>query len=87
MVEIEVYARGLRAPDKLLGLDLEFGAVPGLRYKVDALHDIMFIESDDQAISLEEIASLFRKLDLKALFVGQTHTIARSQSATQIIGS
>lgn len=86
MVEIEVYARGLRAPDKLLGLDLEFGAVPGLRYKVDALHDIMFIESDDQAISLEEIASLFRKLDLKALFVGQTHTIARSQSATQIIG-
>lgn len=86
MVEIEVYARGLRAPDKLLGLDLEFGAVPGLRYKVDALHDIMFIESDDQAISLEEIGSLFRKLDLKALFVGQTHTIARSQSATQIIG-
>ncbi len=86
MVEIEVYAHGLRAPDKLLGLDLEFGAVPGLRYKVDALHDIMFIESDDTAISLEEIASLFRKLDLKALFVGQTHTIARSQSATQIIG-
>ena len=86
MVEIEVYARGLRAPDKLLGLDLEFGAVPGLRYKVDALHDIMFLESDDPAISLEEIASIFRKLDLQARFVGQTHSVARSQSATQLIG-
>jgi hypothetical protein len=85
MVEIEVYARGLRAPDKLLGLDLELGAIPGLRYKVDALHDIIFLESDDPAISLEEIGSIFRKLDLEARFVGQTHSVAHSQSATQVI--
>ena len=85
MVEIEVYARGLRAPDKLLGLDLELGAIPGLHYKVDALHDIIFLESDDSAISLEGIASIFRKLDLEARFVGQTHSIARSPTATQVI--
>jgi hypothetical protein len=86
MVEIEVYAKGTRSPDKLLGLDLELGAIPGLRYKVDTLHDVIFLESDDPAISLEEIASIFRKLDLEAKFVGQTHSVARTQSATQIIG-
>jgi hypothetical protein len=87
MVEIEIYAKGLRTPDKLLGLDLEFGAIPSLHYKVDTLHDIMFVESDDYAISLQEIASIFAKLGLKACFVGQTHAVARSQSATQVIQS
>ncbi|MEY3481125.1 MAG: hypothetical protein RIQ71_1900 [Verrucomicrobiota bacterium] len=86
MVEIEVYAKGLRAPDKLLGLDLELGAVPGLRYKVDAPHDIIFLESDDPAISLEAIAGIFRKLDLQARFVGQTHSVAQTLTATQVIG-
>ncbi|MFZ9933238.1 MAG: hypothetical protein ACO3J2_06050 [Chthoniobacterales bacterium] len=86
MVEIEVYARGLRAPDKLLGLDLELGAIPGLRYKVDALHDIIFLESDHAAFSLEEIAGIFRKLELEARFIGQTHSVARTQTATRVIG-
>lgn len=85
MVEVEVYARGVRAPDKLLGLDLELGAYPRLRYKVDTHHDIIFLESDDRAVSLEEIGSVFRKLDLEALFVGQTHSVARSRSATQLL--
>lgn len=85
MIEIEVYAAGLRAPDKLMGLDLELGAIPGLRYKVDTLHDIVFMESDDPDISLEEIRSIFNKLDLQAKFVGQTHTVAPSLSKTQLI--
>ena len=87
MVEIQVYAKGLRAPDKLLGLDLEFGAINGLRYKVDSLHDIAFLEfeSDEASISLEEVGSILRKLGLEACFVGQTHSIARSHTATQVI--
>lgn len=85
MIELEVYAAGLRAPDKLMGLDLELGAIPGLRYKVDAVHDVIFLESDDPDLSLEEIRSIFNKLDLCARFVGQTHAIAKSASATQII--
>ena len=85
MVELQVYAAGVRAPDKLMGLDLELGAIPGLRYKVDTLHDMIFLESDDPALSLEEIRSIFNKLDLQARFVGQTHSVARSQSATQVI--
>lgn len=86
MVELQVYAAGVRAPDKLMGLDLELGALSGLRYKVDTLHDLIFLESDDPSLSLEEIRSIFNKLDLEARFVGQTHSVARSQSATQVIG-
>ncbi len=85
MTELEVYAAGLRAPDKLMGLDLELGAIPGLRYKVDTLHDLMFLESDDPDLSLQEIESIFNKIGLKARFVGQTHTVAKSASATQVI--
>ncbi len=85
MIELEVYAAGLRAPDKLMGLDLELGAIPGLRYKVDTLHDVMFLEADGPGISIEGIRSIFNKLDLKARFVGQTHSVALSQSATQVI--
>jgi hypothetical protein len=87
MIEIEVYAEGLRSPDKLMGLDLELGAVAGLRYKVDTLHDIIFLESDELLPSLEEIRSIFSKLGLQARFVGQTHSAARSTSATRLIRS
>jgi hypothetical protein len=85
MIELEIYAAGVRAPDKLMGLDLELGALPGLHYKVDTLHDIVFLESDDSDLSLEDIRSIFNKLDLRARFVGQTHSVARAQSATQLI--
>lgn len=85
MMEIEVYAAGLRSPDKLMGLDLELGAIPRLRYKVDTLHDVMFLESDETIPSLEEIRCIFSKLGLQALFVGQTHRAARSSTATRVI--
>jgi hypothetical protein len=85
MIELEIYAAGVRAPDKLMGLDLELGGIPGLRYKVDTLHDIIFLESSDSDLSLEVIRSIFNKLDLQARFVGQTHSVARSKSATQVI--
>lgn len=83
MVEIQVYAAGLRAPDKLMGLDLELGAIPAVRYKVDTLHDIVYLESENTAFSLEELRSIFKKLDLRALFVGQTRAVASSPSATR----
>ena len=85
MVELQVYAAGIRAPDKLMGLDLELGALPGVRYKADTLHDMIFLESEDPAVSLEEIRSIFNKLDLQARFVGQTYPVAPTPSATQVI--
>ena len=85
MVELQVYAAGIRAPDKLMGLDLELGAIPGVRYKADTLHDMIFLESEDPAVSLEEIRNIFNKLDLQARFVGQTYPVAPTPSDTQVI--
>lgn len=85
MVEFQIYAAGLRSPDKLMGLDLELAAINDLHYKVDALHDIIFIESENSDLSLKELECIFAKLGLKSLFVGQTHALPQSPSATQLI--
>jgi len=42
MLELEVYAAGLRALTKILELDRELEAIPGLRYKVDRNHNIVY---------------------------------------------
>jgi hypothetical protein len=39
VLELEVYAAGVRDLNKILELDHEIEAVPGLRYKVDRNHD------------------------------------------------
>jgi hypothetical protein len=83
MVELQIYAAGLRAPEKLMGLDLELGAIPGVRYKADAPHDMIFLESDDPHLAVENIRGIFEKLDLEARFVGQTYPAAPNPSATQ----
>jgi hypothetical protein len=85
MVEFKIYAAGLRSPDKLMGLDLELAAINGLHYKVDTLHDIIFVESENPDLSLKELECIFAKLGLKPRFVGQTHSLPQSPSATQLI--
>ena len=44
MIEVEVYAAGVRSLEKILELDHELEAVPGLRYKVDSNHDIVYLD-------------------------------------------
>jgi hypothetical protein len=70
MVELEVYAAGLRHPDKMMGLALELDTVPGLRYKVDTNHDIVYMEFGDTPLSLPDLRSIFNKIGLEAKFVG-----------------
>ena len=85
MIELEVYAAGLRAPDKLMGLDLELGAIPGLRYKVDTNHDIIYMEFSAAVPSQHDIESIFRKLGLEAKFVGQLPPEVSSKKKTERI--
>ena len=40
MIELEVYAAGVRELGKILELDHELEAIAGLRYKVDSNHDL-----------------------------------------------
>jgi len=70
MLELQVYAPGLRVPGKMLEFDHRFESVPGLRYKVDACHDIVYIEFDRPNINLQDIRKLFRQIDLEPRFIG-----------------
>src|SRR5438876_9791703 len=46
MLELELYAAGLGDLDKILELDHQLAAIPGLRYKVDRNHNLVYLELD-----------------------------------------
>jgi hypothetical protein len=85
MIELEVYAAGVRDLDKILELDHQLEAVPGLRYKVDSNHDIVYMELDEPTVSFREIGMIFRKLGLEPRFVGAVPPEVRPMTKTQIL--
>ena len=86
MIELEVYAAGVRNLEKILELDHEMEAVPGLRYKVDSNHDIVYMEFDDPVFTIQEIRGIFRRLSLDAKIVGTIPAELTSKSKTQLLG-
>lgn len=70
MIELEVYAAGIRTLEKILELDHELETLPGLHYKVDSNHDIINLEFEQPVVSLQELKGIFAKLGLDAKFVG-----------------
>jgi hypothetical protein len=85
MIELEVYAAGVRDLDKILELDHQLEAVPGLRYKVDSNHDIVYMELDEPTVTFREIGMIFRKLGLEPRFVGTIPPEVRPMTKTQIL--
>jgi hypothetical protein len=85
MIELEVYAAGVRDLDKILELDHQLEAVPALRYKVDSNHDIVYMELDEPTITFREIGMIFRKLGLEPRFVGAVPPEVRPMTKTQIL--
>jgi len=83
MLELEVYATGLRDLNKILELDHELEAIPRLRYKVDRNHDLVYLELDEPTITFREIRALFRKIDLNPHFVGAIPPELRPRTKTQ----
>ncbi|MBN8710326.1 MAG: hypothetical protein BGO12_07775 [Verrucomicrobia bacterium 61-8] len=83
MVDLEVYAAGVRNPDKMLALALELDVVPGLRYKVDTNHDIVYMEFSGDAPTVSTLQSIFRKIELDAKFVGQMPSEVSTKKKTQ----
>jgi hypothetical protein len=86
MLELEVYAAGLRDLDKILELDHQLSAIPGLRYKVDRNHNLVYLELDQPTITFREIRAIFRKLALDPRFVGAIPAELRSKTKTQPLG-
>ena len=85
MLELEVYAAGVRNLEKILELDHEFEAVSGLRYKVDSNHDIVYLEFDEPVYTIQEIRGIFRKLGLEARIVGSIPPELNPKNKTQQI--
>ena len=85
MLELEVYAAGVRNLDKILELDHELETVPGLRYKVDSNHDLVYLELEEPTVTVREIRASFRKLGLEPRFVGAIPSDLRPKSKTQLL--
>ena len=83
MLELEVYAAGVRDMDKILELDHELETIAGLRYKVDRNHDIVYLELEEPTVTFREIRSVFRKLGLDPRFVGTIPHELRPKTKTQ----
>jgi hypothetical protein len=83
MIEVEVYAAGIRNVEKILELDHELEAVAGLRYKVDSNHDIVYLDFDEPALTIQEIRAIFRKLGLEPRVVGAVPAELNPKSKTQ----
>jgi hypothetical protein len=83
MIELEVYAAGLRDLNKILDLDHELEATPGLRYKVDSNHDIVYLELEEPTITFREVRAIFKKLGLDPRFIGAIPPELRPKTKTQ----
>lgn len=87
MLELEVYAAGVRDLDKVLELDHQLDAIPGLRYKVDRNHDIVYMELEEPNVTFREIRAVFRKLGLEPRFVGAIPPELRPKVETQLLST
>lgn len=83
MIELEVYAAGVRDLNKILELEHELQVIAGLRYKVDRNHDLVYLELDEPTITLREIRAIFRKLGFDPRFVGAIPAELRAKTKTQ----
>lgn len=83
MFELEVYAAGLRDVHKILELDHELETVPGLRYKVDRNHDLVYLELAEPSVTFRDLRAIFRKLNLEPRFVGAIPHELRPKTKTQ----
>ncbi len=85
MLELEVYVAGVRDLNMILELDHQLATLPGLRYKVDSNHDLVYLELEEPTVTVREIRAIFQKLRLKPKFVGAIPSELRPKSKTQLL--
>jgi hypothetical protein len=85
MIEVEIYAPGLRAESAMMRLRNQMDHFPRVRYKIDAHHDLVYFEIDRPSdISQEEIHQIFEAVDLTPRFVGQIPAELRNGTTSEI---
>ena len=86
MMELEVYAAGLRALNKILQLDRQLEAIAGLRYRVDSNNDLVYFGVDKPTLNVCEIRAIFLRLGLDPRFIGAIPPELRPKSKTEPLG-
>ena len=81
MLELEVYAAGVRDLNKILELE----TIAGSRYKVDRNHDLVHFELEEPAVTFRDLRTIFRKLNLEPRFVGAIPIELRPKTKTQLL--
>lgn len=73
MIEIEVYAPGLRSESSILELRGQMDLFPRVRYKVDTHHDLVYFELDEPGdLPMDQLMEVFTNIGLTPRLVGQT---------------
>ena len=85
MLELEVYAAGVRDLNKILELDHELETIAGLRYKVDRNHDLVYLELEEPTVTFRDLRAIFQKLNLEPRFVGAIPIELRPKTKTQLL--
>jgi hypothetical protein len=83
MIELEVYAAGLRNLDTIMDLDRRLATFPGVRYKVDDNHDLVYLELEEAGITMRELRAVFRKIGLEPRFIGAVPDELRDRTKTE----
>jgi hypothetical protein len=86
MIEVEIYAPGLRAESTVMQLRNQMDHFPKVRYKVDTRHDLVYFEIDKPGdINQQEINQIFDAIDLSPRFVGQIPEELRTGQTTKLV--
>ncbi len=71
MIELEVYAAGVRDLKIILELDHALETMVGLHYKIDRNHDIVYFEIEEPKVSIKDLLNVFHRIGLVPSVVGQ----------------
>ncbi len=85
MIEIEIYAPGIRETSRVLQLDREVQAFAGLRYKIDTAHDIVYFEMESPVVTVQDLRALFRRIGIEGHFVGLIPPELKPKAKTQLL--
>jgi hypothetical protein len=83
MIDLQVYAPGLREGDNIVKLGHVLETNPDVRYKVDSLHDLVYFEFDEPTMTLEQIREAFQSLGLEPRIVGIPPEKLQERTKTQ----
>ncbi|MGH7936228.1 MAG: hypothetical protein ACREF8_04390, partial [Chthoniobacterales bacterium] len=87
MIQLEVYAAAVRDLNKIVELDHDLEAVPGLRYRVDSNRDFVYLERGEPTAPCREVRPLTLKFGREPQFVSAMPPAVRPRSKTQLLST